>query len=101
MFQKNPGPAGNAPKQSPFQAAVSGLGTALGIGVAILATPAVFEQTRPALLNYLTDAWGAKLGSFLTWTFGAVEAFILYAFVKLLILGLIVGTTAALAARRG
>lgn len=87
-------------KQSAFYKVVSALGTALGIGVAILATPPLFNATRGPLLSYLAETWGDDLANLLTWVFAGVEAFIIYALVKLLFTSAITFGMAALAARR-
>jgi hypothetical protein len=101
MFQQSPrGPADGQGKGSVFYKSVSALGTALALGVSILFTPAIFARTRDPLRFYLSEAWGAEFGEPLTWAFGAVEAFALYALVKLIFTSLTVYAFAALAARR-
>jgi hypothetical protein len=99
MFQKPPSTDG-AGKGSVFYRGVSGLGTAIGIGVSILATPPIFDRTRGPLFAYLTKTWGDNLSNLLTWTMGGVEGFILYASVKLIFTSLVIFAFAALAARR-
>ena len=100
MFQQSARPADGMGKQSAFYKGVSALGTAIGIGAAILATPPVFEWTRAPLYSYLTKTWGDYLANVLTWTFAGVEAFVIYAAVKLLFTSFVIGGMAALAARR-
>lgn len=99
MFQPPP-PQGAASKGSAFHRAAGALGTAIGIGAAILLTPLVFRRTRGPLHTYLTDAWGADFSDALTWTFGGVEAFVIYAGTRLLFVSAVVWIFAALAARR-
>lgn len=100
MFQQPPRTTDGAGKGSVFYRGISALGTALGIGVAILATPPVFDLTRTPLFAYLSKTWGFDLADALTWTFGGVEAFIIYAGVKLLFTSTIIWGMAALTARR-
>lgn len=100
MFQQTQRPADGAGKGSVFYRGVSALGTAIGIGAAILATPPLFNAWRDDLYVYLARTWGADPAFFLTWAFGCVEAFILYATVKLLFTSFVIWGMAALAARR-
>lgn len=101
MFQQTQrAPADGQGKGSAFYRGVSALGTAIGLAAAILLTPWLFEITRGPLLSYLSDAWGAEYGEPLTYLFGAVEAFALYALVKLIFTSLVVFSFAAIAAKR-
>lgn len=100
MFNQTQRPADGMGKQSAFYKGVSALGTAIGIGAAILATPPIFNATRGPLLSYLTETWGGKAAEFLTYVMGAVEAYVIYAVVKLLLASAMTFGTAALAARR-
>lgn len=100
MFNSPQRPVDGAGKGSVFYRGVSALGTAIGIGISILATPPVFEWTRGPLFSYLEKTWGDDLSTVLTWTFAGVEAFVIYAFVKLLFTSAVIWGMAALAARR-
>lgn len=100
MFQQTPKNVDGVGKGSVFYRGVSALGTALGIGIAILSTPPVFGWTRGPLLSYLQGTWSGTLANLLTWVFGAVEAFVIYAGVKLLFTSFVIWAMAALAARR-
>lgn len=100
MFQQSPRPVDGTGKGSVFYRGVSALGSALGIGVAILGTPPIFDRTRGPLFSYLAETWGNDLANVLTWIFGGVEAFIIYAGVKLLFTSLVIWGMAALAAKR-
>jgi hypothetical protein len=93
MFQQSP--QSSAGKGGVFNSAVSLLGTAAGIGVAILITPPIFGATRGPLFGYLTETWGHGIATALTWTMGGVEAVIVYVLVKLLV---VLGGTFAAAA---
>lgn len=99
MFQQTP-QADGAGKGSVFYRGISALGTAIGIGVAILGTPPIFERTRLPIFFYLVKTWGRGVSIFLTYTFGFVEAVILYQTVKLLFTSLVIYAFAQLAARR-
>jgi hypothetical protein len=100
MFQQARKNIDGVGKGSVFYRGVSALGTAVGIGIAILSTPPVFAWTRGPLLAYLRGTWNATLASMLTWVFGGVEAFVVYAGTKLLFTSFVIWAMAALAARR-
>ncbi len=89
-----------AGKGSAIYQGISAIGTALGIGAAILVTPIVFGWTKEPLYSYLSETWRADVSLLLTWAFAAVEAFTIYGSTKLLFTLLTVWSTAALAARR-
>jgi hypothetical protein len=100
MFRSSAPTMESAGKGSAITKGISAIGTALGIGAAILLTPILFEWTRQPLLNHLLETWNAGLANLLTWVMGGVEAFIIYGGTKLFFTLLTIWTTAALAARR-
>lgn len=97
MFQQSP--RTNDANGSALYRGVSSLGTVIGIGTAILATPLVFRHTRGPILSYLSESWGEGFGELLTWTFCGVEAFAIYFTVKLLFTSCVIWCLAAFAAR--
>lgn len=91
---------GAAPRGSAISQGLSLLGTASGIGVAILLTPLLFGLTKQPLFSYLSESWGPALASMLTWVMGGVEGVVIYVVTKLLISIAATSAIVALAARR-
>lgn len=58
------------------------MGTALGLGMAIMVTPMIFRATRDHLLHYFSEIWPGQLSGLLVWAMGGVEAFLLFATTK-------------------
>lgn len=79
---------------------VSALGKVIGVGVAILVTPAIYNRTKGPLLAYLSETWGPQAGKLLTWAMAGVYGFTLYTATTLIFTGVVVWITAAAAARR-
>lgn len=63
----------------------STLGKAVAIGATILGTPALFEATRRPLFTYLARSWGGDIAGLLVWVMGAIEAYVIYVSVSLLV----------------
>lgn len=98
MFQQSSGAGGN--KGSGLSRTVEMLGTVIGVGVAILATPVAWRHTRGPLSEYLYSAWGERAGELLSWAFCCVEAAATFLFVKLLFSASAIWAMTAFAARR-
>lgn len=86
MFAQKQPQASAAGKGGAFNRCISLLAGAAGIGIAILATPPIFEATRGPLFSYLAKTWGSDVANVLTWVFAGVEAVLIYALVRLVIL---------------
>lgn len=87
-------------KTSAVYKIISSLGTALGIGAAILATPVAFGRTKQPLFEYLLQTWSESIAQLLTYIFAGVEAFLIYGSTKLIFTSLVAGAMTAFAARR-
>jgi hypothetical protein len=100
MFRAQTSPAAPANKGSAISTIISLIGTALGVGAAILATPTVFRWTQEPLHLYLSETWTSDVATFLTYVMACVEACVIYGMTKLLFMLLTTLATAAVAARR-
>lgn len=100
MFKSGTGVSESSGKGSAVSHALSLLGTAGGIGIAILLTPLLFGITKEPLLSYLGKAWGSDLAMLLTYTMGLIEGIVVYVASKLCIVGGATWALVSLAARR-
>lgn len=87
-------------KSSGMSRTVQALGTVIGVGVAILATPFAFRYARGPLLTYLTDAWGESIGGPLTLACGGLLGCMFYLTVKLVFISTVTWCAASFASRR-
>ena len=79
---------------------VSALGKTLGVGVALLVTPALYNHTKGPLFSYFSGTFGPEIGQWLTWAMIGVYALALYNTTKLIFTGVVAWVMAAAAARR-
>lgn len=100
MFRAQTQSSAPGNKGSAITKIISGIGTALGVGAAILGTPPVFRWTEKPLLTYLSETWESSVATFLTYVMACVEAFVIYGIAKLLFMLLTTLGMAAVAARR-
>jgi hypothetical protein len=92
--------ATNGGPESGLYKTIAALGKAVGLGVSIMATPAVFNHTKVSILTYLSHTWGGEIAYYLTWVMGGVEAYVIYVVTSLVFTAGIVAMIAAAAARR-
>lgn len=78
---------------------VSSLGKAIALGAALLATPAVFDVTKPFLFPYFSKTWGRDVAEILVWVMAGVEAYVIYAAVSFVFTAVMVWIMTVLAAR--
>ena len=98
MFNQAQRPSGE--KDGVFQRSINLLGSALGVGAAILFTAPAFNAFRIPLLSYLTQSWGPNIGGWLTLAMAAAVAIVIFVVAKLVIVLSVTFGAAALAARR-
>ena len=93
------GQSGNT-KGGGIQKATAAIGAALGLAVALLATPVLFELTRNPLYAYFFRYFPDRdIALGLMWLFGAIEAFLVFAFSNLIFTAILMYLFAALAVR--
>lgn len=80
--------------------AISTLGGVLAFGIALMATPLVFDWTKGPLYRYFLQHWGADLAWILVWVMGGVEAFAIFAASALLLKTSMVWLLTSMAMRR-
>lgn len=77
----------------------SHLGTALGAGAAIFATPLFYAWGKAAVWRYLLASFGSEYGLYLLWATGAIEAFVIFTLTRALVTFGLSWAMTALAAR--
>lgn len=79
---------------------IAGLGSAIGLGAAILVTPIVFSRTAPFITDYLCRYLGRNVTGWVTLAAGAIEAYIIFCVVSLLFSFAVTLVVATFASRR-
>ena len=79
---------------------ISLLGQVIAVAAVILGMPLVFGMTKVPLYLYLAGSWGRDIAGILVWVMGAIEAYLIYVSVSLLVTAGIVWFTTTLAMRQ-
>jgi len=98
MYGKHPQASGG--KGSAIYQGISGLGSAIGLGVSILLTPQIYTWSKDALYSYLARYLRHDFAEILTVVMGGVEGFIIYSVISLLFTFVVTCAIATFAARR-
>jgi hypothetical protein len=100
MLDRTSSLTGAPGKGSPISQGLSLLGSAGGIGVAILLTPLLHELIKHPLSQYLAKHWGPEMASVLSLVMFGIEGVITYVLTKLTIVSVLTAAIITLAARR-